>query len=132
MRRQSDDYMAILIENRLAQRRQAQLAARASRPVFRLLNASEILQFAAPALDVRAAFAEEPTGARQGDGIANIACRLIERPTSQAAIQFRNASMGSCREARMAEYVPDSAPIAPPISGARKAAAGSNTGVHVS
>jgi len=50
MRRQSDDYMAILIENRLARRRQAQPAARASRPVFRLLNASEILQFAAPAL----------------------------------------------------------------------------------
>jgi hypothetical protein len=42
--------MAILIENRLARRRQAQPAARASRPVFRLLNASEILQFAAPAL----------------------------------------------------------------------------------
>jgi hypothetical protein len=39
---------------------------------------------------------------------------------------------GLLREARMAGYVPDSAPIAPPISGARKAAAGSNTGVHVS
>ena len=50
MRRQSDDYMAIPDRKRLARRGKTQRATRGCRPVLSLLNASEILQFAAPAL----------------------------------------------------------------------------------
>ena len=50
MRRQSDDYMAIPDRKRLARRGQTQRATRGCLRVLSLLNASEILQFAAPAL----------------------------------------------------------------------------------
>jgi hypothetical protein len=43
MRRQSDDYVAIPARKRLARRRQAQRATRASRPLFSLLKPVKFL-----------------------------------------------------------------------------------------